>query len=122
MPVRDTVLIIADNKIKKFGEKLPDFTATVTVNGHSLQDAGLTLTDLGLDSIHYTLPSGLNSLSNTGKYFIDPSAGPFDIGLREHYEYIFITHSNFTDYGRPTPSLLTIEKMALKIIPLNDTL
>src|SRR5262249_24190361 len=86
-PVTSHVTITADNKTKKYEEKLPVFTSTVLVNGLSLAAAGLTLTDLGLDDIQYSTPA--TSTSNTGIYFIHPSAGPFSVGLLELYDYTF---------------------------------
>lgn len=114
-PVKRNVVVSAENKTKKFGEKLPVFTPIVTVDGQSLQAANLTLADLGLDNIQYALPLGTNSMSPVGIYFINPSAGPFDIGLTELYNYTFNTTSN------NNPGLLTIQKMPLVIKPVDKT-
>jgi hypothetical protein len=114
--VKKDVIVTADNLTKKFGEKLPVegnpcppgftcYSATVTVNGQSPEDAGLTLADLGLENIHYALPVGTTSMSNTGIYFIAPSADVSDAGLQELYNYTF------------TNGHLTIQKMPLVITP-----
>lgn len=114
-PVLRNVVITADNKTKKYGEQLPVFTSTITVDGMSLADAGLTAAELGLDNIQYALPLGTNSRSDVGIYFINPSAGPFDIGLLELYTYTFNTTAN------NNPGLLTIQKMPLVITPTDLT-
>jgi len=109
-PIKKTVSVTADNKSKKFGEKLPLFTATILVNGQTLDDAGLTLSDIGLDSLKFQTPA--TSQSNTGIYFIRPSADSSDIGTDkfELYNYDFVD------------GLLTIDKMPLKIRPNHLTL
>ncbi len=71
-PVKQNVSIIADNKSKKFGEMLPQFTISVFVDGVPLDSTGLTTSDLGLDSILYTTTA--TSMSNTGIYIITASA------------------------------------------------
>ena len=117
--IKKEVVIQADNKSKKYGEKLPVFTSTVTVDGLSLADAGLTLEDLGLENIQYsTLPANINYLSITGNYVINPEpSGPFDVGLLELYNYTF--NNSFQE--PPQNGVLTIEKMPLLITPIDKT-
>ncbi len=114
-PVKKEVVITANNKTKKYGEALPVFTATVTVDGMSLAAANLTLADLELQNIQYTLPLGTNNLSDVGIYFINPGAGPFSVGLTELYNYTFNTTAN------NSPGLLSIQKMPLVIQPQDKT-
>ena len=104
------ITIIVDDKIKKFGEKMPAFTATVLVDNKPLANSGLTLTDLGLDKTVFSTPA--TDLSNVGKYFIKDTFdlnNPVDPGLLELYDYTFIN------------GLLTISKMPLKITPEDKT-
>ncbi len=106
-PVQINVVVTADNKIKKYGEKLPAFTATITVNGTPLTSSGYTLADLGLDDLTFTSPA--TNSSNVGIYFIQPTADVSDVGLQELYDYTF------------TNGLLTIQKMPLIITPVDKT-
>ncbi|MCE2845971.1 MAG: S8 family serine peptidase, partial [Sphingobacteriales bacterium] len=68
--VRKKVLVIADNKTKRYGEQLPAFTATVLVDSVPYQNLGLTLADLGLESLSFNTPC--TPFSNVGIYFIQP--------------------------------------------------
>lgn len=76
----------------------------------SLAEAGLSISDVGLDSLKFETPA--TSQSNTGIYFIRPSADSADIGMDkfELYNYEFVD------------GLLTINKMPLKITPKHLTL
>ena len=113
-PVKRAVTVIADNKAKKYGQQLPEFTASILVDNVPLAATGLTLADLGLTQIQYQTPA--TSTSNVGIYYIRPStaplnpADPFDAGLLEQYTYEF------------TDGLLTIEKLPLTITPRDTTL
>ena len=117
--LKKEVVIQADDKSKRFGEKVPEFTATVTVDGLSLQAAGLTLADLGLENIQYsTLPANINYMSIVGNYVINPEPeGAFDPGLLELYNYTF----NNSFQIPPANGELIIEKMPLVITPANKT-
>jgi hypothetical protein len=106
-PVQANVVITADNKNKLYGEMLPAFTATITVDGVPLASSGHTLAELGLDDLSFLSPA--TSTSNVGNYFIQPQADVSDAGLQELYDYTF------------TNGLLTIAKMPLLITPVNKT-
>ena len=107
-PVQIKVAVVADNKTKLYGEKIPELTATITVDGVPLDSTTFTLSSLGLDDLAFTSPA--SSLSNAGIYFIQPNADVTDVGLQELYDYTF------------TNGLLTINKMPLVIKPLDKTL
>jgi hypothetical protein len=115
-----TVTIKADDKTKKYGEQLPAFTSTITVYNPQtglavpLNESGLTLQDVGLQTISYE--TNADSLSNVGsQYFIKPirtfdSASAGDISLLERFDYI------------TTPGILTITKLPVKVIPNDQTI
>lgn len=111
--VKKNITIIADNKVKRYGEKLPEFTATVLVDSIPLQNTIYTLQSLGLDSIQFSTPA--NSLSNVNSYIIRPSIGllnqsePIDIALLESNNYIFTT------------GVLSIKRLPLRISPRDTT-
>ncbi len=110
--VKKNITIIADGKVKKYAQQLPTLTATVLVDGDSLQNTSLTLADLGLTNITFITQATANS--NVGTYLITPSrpfnpADPTDVGLQEKYNYTF------------TPANLTIDKMPLKVTPVAKT-
>ncbi|MEO8762989.1 MAG: S8 family serine peptidase [Ginsengibacter sp.] len=107
------VLVKADDKTKKYGEKLPAFTATITVDGVPLQSSGLTAAALKLDHLAYTTPAATSS--NVSNYFIHPvnplnPANPADALLLTQYEY---------EFG---DGVLSILKLPLKITPRDTTL
>ena len=106
-PVQIDVVITAENKSKHFGEMLPAFTATITVDGVPLDSSGYSLVDLGLDDLTFNTPA--TSMSNAGIYFIQPVADVSDVGLQEIYDYTF------------TNGLLTISKLPLHITPVDMT-
>lgn len=111
-PVKKEIIITADDKSKRFGEILPIFTATVLVDSVPLETSGLTLQDIGLESIVYTSPA--TDFSNVGIYFIRPvrtfdENNPADVALRELYTYTF------------TDGLLAVNKLPLKITPKGKT-
>ena len=91
--VKKNITVIADNKTKKYGQLLPGITATVLVDGDSLQHTTLTMADLGLSSL--VLTTLATTSSNIGTYIITPSrvfnpADPIDIGYKELYNYAFV--------------------------------
>ena len=47
-PIKQNVVVTADDKTKKYGEMLPAFTASVTVNGAPLATTSYTLADFNL--------------------------------------------------------------------------
>ncbi len=104
--IKKNITVIADNKTKKYGQLLPDITATVLVDGDSLQHTTLTIADLGLSSL--VLTTLATTSSNIGTYIITPSrvfnpADPIDIGYRELYNYTFVNGS------------VTIEKLPVTV-------
>ena len=109
--IKKKITITADNKIKKYGEKLPDFTSTILVDGAPLANSGLTLADLNLDPVVYTTPA--TSSSNVGLYFIRPSFKPLtadDSLAFELYDYTF------------KDGILFNNKMPLLITPRDTTI
>lgn len=122
---KETVLIRVDNATKKYGETLPAFTATYTVEsiGSStpLDAAGLTPEELArIYSIELTTIA--NAFSNVGLWGISgdandplnpdsnvPATDPLDISLLQRYNFVF-------DDG-----LLTITPMDLVITPRDTT-
>jgi hypothetical protein len=110
---KQKIKVVADNKNKKFGEKLPVFTSTITVDGVDLASTTLTLADLGLNTLTYSTPA--NSKSNVALYYIRPErtfnmSDPTDVALNQLYTYDFVD------------GLLEIEKMPLLITPKDTSL
>ncbi len=100
------IKIVADKKTKKYAETLPAFTATVLVDGDSLQHTNLTLAQLGLDQV--TFQTVAVAGSSTGTYAVTPvrtfdKTLPADQGFLELYNYI------------PVPGTLTIDKLPVTI-------
>lgn len=91
------VVITADNKTKKYGEKIPAFTVTVTVDGQPLSSTGLTLADLKLTALSFTTSATKLSDAITIPYYIHPSfttplnpANAGDSILLAKYAYTFV--------------------------------
>lgn len=108
--IKKKVVVIADNKSKKYGEQLPNFTAAITVNGVPLANTGISLADLNLDTIAYNTPA--TSMSNTGLYFIRPSFKHLtatDSLAFELYDFTF------------QDGVLFVKKMPLLITPKDTT-
>jgi hypothetical protein len=106
--VKKNVKIVADNKTMKYGERLPEFTATITVDDVPLGSSGLSPAQIGMDILTFTTPA--NSMSNVNKYVIKPvrpfdPENPVDVGFNELYSYVF------------TDGILDIQKMPLVITP-----
>jgi hypothetical protein len=111
---RQTINIVAADRTKKYGERLPSFSANITVNGVPIESTSLSLSDLKLDNIVFA--TNATSTSNTGYYYIRPSSATTldpnnaeDAALLDAYTY------HFED------GLLTINKMPLNIRPENMT-
>ncbi|TFH21337.1 MAG: hypothetical protein E4H10_15530, partial [Bacteroidia bacterium] len=118
-PVKQTVIITADNASMKYGEVLPTFTASFlveTVDGGSFTfeeavSSGIMLEEEAdrLRELAFTVPA--NSTSEAYAYLITPSLIPnnpleeVDYAISEKYILEFV-NGNFT-----------IEKLALKITP-----
>ena len=64
----------ADNKSKLYGENLPTFTSTVTVDGNVVPVSDYGLYGLGGGRLQYTTPA--NSLSDATNYTITPALNP----------------------------------------------
>ncbi|HLX93537.1 MAG TPA: MBG domain-containing protein, partial [Puia sp.] len=78
--VKKTVKITANNVAKKYGEQIPAFSSTITVNdtllATYLANNNLTAKQVGVDSIYYRTTA--NNLSNVNQYIIMPSTRIFD--------------------------------------------
>ncbi|MEO6683549.1 MAG: MBG domain-containing protein, partial [Ginsengibacter sp.] len=110
---KKTITLKADNKTKKYGTILPDFSTTILVDGDSLQNTNITLEELGLTNITYQSPA--NDISNVGIYFIRPvrafdENNPDDQTFLEKYNYQY------------ADGALTITKLPLKITARDTTL
>lgn len=106
--VKKKITVTADNKTKKYGQIVPELTASVLVDDVPLQNTTYSLSDLGLDTAHLHLLSAVNATTNVGTYLITPSrpfdaVDPADIGLQELYTYTFKTGN------------LTVEKLPLTV-------
>ncbi len=96
--IKKNIVVKADNKTKKYAQLLPGLTATILVDGVELQNSGLTLADVGLNTMTITTLATTNS--NVGTYIITPARvfnplNPVDVGLKELYNYTF-TQGSFT--------------------------
>jgi len=103
--VKKDVVITTQNKTKRYGEILPEFTDSISVDGIPLQQTNYTLADLGLDSISHNTPA--NQLSNVGNYFIQSTAMINDSSLLQQFDYTF------------NNGILFVTKMPLVIKPSN---
>lgn len=101
---KETILVRVDNKTKKYGETLPAFTATYSVENvdgsRTLQAAGLTQAEI--DRVQgIPLGSVANSFSNVGLWGISavqsdplvpgstiPATSPMDISLLDRYNFV----------------------------------
>ena len=71
---------------------LPEFTASITVDGVPLGSTGLDLSDLGLGELNFE--STASNLSPVGFYLIKPVAFTGDGGSpQEGYKYEFVNES-----------------------------
>ena len=123
-PVRQTVIITANNATKKYGEELPEFSASllvVTVDGDSLtleeavQGSLILQAEADrLSGLAFAVPAA--DTSNAGQYIIIPSIYPeadpvnpaeIDLALAEKYILSFVNGN------------LTIEKLSLNITPMD---
>ncbi len=103
--IKKKIVITADNKTKKYGEKLPVFTSTIFVNNIPLDSSGLSLADLQLDTIAYTTPA--TSSSNVGLYFIKPSFKPLSATDSLAFELYDYTFNNGILFNNKMPLLIT---------------
>ena len=123
---KKTVIFSIDNKTKKYGEVIPDFTASYSIEGingtSTLEQDSLTAGEIArIQGIpFYTVA---NALSNVGLWEItaspddplNPESGstpsdPLDVTLSEKYTFVFEN------------GLLSIEKMDLLIIPKDTSI
>ncbi len=107
------IIIKATNQKKKYGEVLPLFTSTITIDGVPIANTSLTPAGLKLNPILYTTPA--TSSSNIASYFIHPynildPHDPVDSLLLDTYTYEFID------------GLLTVIKLPIKITPRDTSL
>jgi hypothetical protein len=108
------VVVTVGNKTKKYGENLPAFSFSVTIDGTPLDTSLISLDSLGLNDITYTTPATANS--NVGNYFIKASSGVTDLSnpksleLSKSYTYSFVN------------GVLSIEKMPVAIKPIDTSI
>lgn len=126
-PVKQKIVITANNRTKKFGQAIPEDSASfvlITVDGDTLsfeeavQDTLMLQVEVDrLKGLTYTIPAG--DTSDAGQYIIIPSLYPevdtvntaeIDLAISEKYIMEFV-HGN-----------LTIEKLALTITPMDTSL
>ena len=87
------VTVRVDNTTKRYGESLPEFTATILVDGQPLDSTGLSLEDLGLEDMHFLTQA--TELSPTGFYQVVAEMEPLDLNDGDDiardttYEYEF---------------------------------
>jgi subtilisin family serine protease len=119
---KETLLVTIDDKNKKYGESLPQFTATYSVESidgsFSLEDAGLSADEIArVLSIPFEALN-VSPLSNSGLWAITastndplnpesgiPATDPIDLALLERFDFSFIS------------GLLLIERLDLLIKP-----
>lgn len=109
--IKKKITITADNKTKLYGERIPDFTSSILVDGNPLSTSGISLSDINLDTINYTTPA--TDTSNVGFYFIRPSfkqLGSEDSLAFELYDYTF------------KDGILFNNKMPLLVTPRDTTI
>lgn len=108
------VVVIVENKSKKYGESLPTFSFKVTIDGISNDSLGISLDSLGLNDVVFNTPA--TSGSNVGNYFIKASSAVTDLShprsllLAETYNYSFVN------------GILSVNKMPVHIRPADTTL
>lgn len=107
--MKKVVTVKADDKVRKYGEKTPDFTLTILVDG---EPTNLTLAELGLANV--TTTTQALPLSNVGLYFIRPTkvfdSTGVDAPFLKKYNYLF------------TDGVLAVQKMPLTITAANQTI
>lgn len=108
---RKAVVVKADSKTKKFGEPLPTFTFSVTVDGIPTNDPTI-LANLKLDDANVRFATFATRTSGIATYSITPSrrtplnpANPTDAAIINQYNFLFL------------PGTLTVQKLPLKIRP-----
>ncbi|HUP11877.1 MAG TPA: S8 family serine peptidase [Niastella sp.] len=106
------IVVTAADKSKQYGETLPVFTATITVDNVPIGNTTLTPTHLKLNNLTYNTPA--TSASNVATYFIHPvnpliPGNPADEVLLDQYDYEFVD------------GLLAVTRLPLKITP-RDTI
>jgi hypothetical protein len=119
---KETILIAIDDKSKKYGEALPDFTAVYSaesVDGsRSLEDAGLSedeiarIMNIPLEAVNVSPLSnaGLWAITASNSDPLNPGSGlpvtdSLDVNLLDRFDFVF------------TSGLLTIERLDLLIKP-----
>ncbi len=94
--IKKQVKVIADNKTKKYAQQMPVLTATILIDGDSIQHTTYTAAELGLTNLQ--INSNATQSSDVGSYIINPSrvfnpSDPTDQGLMEIYNYSFVQGS-----------------------------
>jgi hypothetical protein len=124
-PIKLTVLITAGNLTKKFGEVLPDYTASIRVETvdetlWTLDEAvseGIMLQEEADRLSGLTFATAAETDSDAGQYIIEPSLYP---ELFADAQFEEVDHAISEKYIlEMINGTLTIEKLALKITPMD---
>ena len=101
------ITVQAEYKTKKFGERIPEFTASILVDTIPLSETGITADSLGLTNLTFeTAATSMSNLGNHRIHMVDITS-ELDPTLLEYYDYTF------------KDTVLLIEKLPIEIIP-ND--
>jgi YVTN family beta-propeller protein len=110
--IHHTFEITAHDVTKKYGEKVPDLSYSITIDGMPIEYTSLSLTDLKLDQI--SVVTNATSSSITGYYYTRPvSALTLDPNNSSDAELLDTYTYHYND------GLFTINKMPLVIRPNN---
>ncbi|HSB92146.1 MAG TPA: S8 family serine peptidase [Flavitalea sp.] len=105
---KQIVIITPQARTKRYGEKLPAFAGDVLVDSIPLAQAGLTLKQLGIDTLYYETTA--TSLSDVGVYIIKPVIVLLDSAYNELFTYQKNTNQLFN------------EKLPLTITPMDTAI
>lgn len=105
LTTKKQVVVTALNKTKRYGQQLPEFTDSISVDGIPIELTGFTLSDLGLSLMTHSTPA--SEFSNVGTYFIQPYVAIIDSSFQAQFEYTF------------NNGILFVEKLPLTIKPNN---
>lgn len=112
--IPSNVRVVVNSATKRFGEKIPDYEVSITVDNIPLAETNLTLDSLGLTDLTFT--SSANNQSNVGLYFRRASSSVTDLSLPASQELANKFNYQFID------GLLTITRMPLTVKPKDTTL
>lgn len=112
--IPSNVRVVVNSATKRFGEKIPDYEVSITVDNIPLAETNLTLDSLGLTDLTFT--SSANNQSNVGLYFRRATSSVTNLSLPESQELANKFNYQFID------GLLTITRMPLTVKPKDTTL